>query len=116
MNRRARLAAASLAAAATIAIAAPANASGASCNVSPDHAARLSVTRYAKGSGIEYHMDLNSSISVFGPDYYQKSITISGVTLPGTDDQYRDFVGTQTRTIRGYWTVNGATVSCAVTL
>jgi hypothetical protein len=86
------------------------------CWVSPDQYARLSVTKYASGSGYQYHMDLNSSTPVLGTKYYQQNIFFDGVRQSGTDDIYKNVSG-GSHTVKGTWTMsNGSTATCQVTL
>ena len=84
--------------------------SSTSCHVGWTTTPRLSVTRYTYGSGVQYHMDLNS-----GDGWYQWKITFDGITLPGTNDQYRNVSGGY-HTIKGYWDSLDLTGSCQVGL
>jgi hypothetical protein len=99
-----------------VAAAAPADANTTGyCWVSPDQAARLSVTRYPYGTGDQIHMDLNSSTPLLGIKYYQANIKLDGTWLNATNDVYRNVGKGTVHTITGLWNVSsGGQVSCSV--
>lgn len=111
------VAAVALAAVQLVVSAKPASANtSALCWVSPDQAARLSVTRYRYNNGWRIHSDLNSSTPLLGVKYYQNDITVNGSRLAGTNDQYTFIPNNNPASVVGGWIMStGQRVTCKVT-